>query len=284
MTTASSPGLDPSLKPFVPKNLSAKPQFCEEVFVDTTEAGFVKAPVQGATLTNLTGQVAYAATTAIAFPTPAVEIKADWLPATSLNPAFDCAAKAPAGVYTETISGVCYALVGIHISSKLLPNWLWATFEPQNITTNPNRCNSDLYSSCNDPWGSNPATSTGANTQLTPALSALMTAAALPAQLMNYRLVGAQSAYVDASNNPIQLGNSFVEFNAQVPAHQASCITCHSYAMTSTTAKENPNFGNFPGTPPIGTPGPAPLPAQGGGTWVSQDFSWMLGIMPSKGK
>ena len=34
----------------------------------------------------------------------------------------------------------------------------------------------------------------------------------------------------------------------------------------------------------IGTPGPAPLPAQGGGTWVSQDFSWMLGIMPPKGK
>jgi hypothetical protein len=50
--------------------------------------------------------------------------------------------------------------------------------------------------------------------------------------------------------------------------------------MVSTTAQENPNFGNFPNTPPIGTPGPAPLPAQGGGTWVTQDFSWMLGIMP----
>jgi hypothetical protein len=50
--------------------------------------------------------------------------------------------------------------------------------------------------------------------------------------------------------------------------------------MVSTTAHENPNFGNFPNTPPIGTPGTAPLPAQGGGTWVTQDFSWMLGIMP----
>ena len=110
-----------------------------------------------------------------------------------------------------------------------------------------------------------------------------MTQANLPKALQNYRLVAAQTAYVDGNNNPIQLGNSFVEFNAQVPAHQASCITCHSYAMTSTKAVENPNFGAFPNTPSIGTPGQAPPPA-GGGTWVAQDFSWMLGIMPSKAK
>jgi hypothetical protein len=142
-------------------------------------------------------------------------------------------------------------------------------------------CNADLYSSCNDPWGSNPAASTGQTTAATAALTALINLAGLPKQFLNYRLVAAQSNYLDTSNNPIQLGNSFVEFNAGVLPHQASCITCHAYAMASTAHQENPNFGNFPGTPPIGTPGKAPLPAQGLGTWISQDFSWMLGIMPA---
>lgn len=268
------------LLPFVPKNLSSDAKFCEEVFVDPTEAAFVKAPASGATLTKLTGQVAYAASAGnITFPTSSVEIKADWLPASSVKDAFNCT-NPPEGLYVENISGECYALVGVHVSSKLLPNWLWATFEPQNTTTNPNRCSPDLYNSCSDPWGSNPAASTGANTEPTAALTALMTQANLPKALLNYRLVAAQSAYVTANNAPIQLGNSFVEFNAQVLPHQASCITCHSYAMVSTKAKENPNFGAFPGTPSIGTPGQAPPPS-GGGTWVSQDFSWMLGIMPA---
>ncbi len=276
-TTANAPA---ELRPFVPKNLTANAKFCEEVFVNEPEAAFVREPYRGSTLTNLTSQVSYASKGAIAFPTPSVEIKADWLPATSLNSAFNCTTNPPDGVYVETISGTCYALVGIHVSSKLLQNWLWATFEPQNTVTNPNRCNPDLYSACNDPWGSNPAASTGQATQPTPALATLMSQAKLAPQLLNYRLVAAQSAYVDPSGNPIQLGNSFVEFNAEVLPHQASCITCHSYAMVSTTAHENPNFGNFPNTPPIGMPGTPPLPAQGGGTWVTQDFSWMLGIMP----
>ena len=82
-------------------------------------------------------------------------------PSLNAASAFNCTDKKPAGVYTQTIDGVCYAMVGIHISSKLFPNWLWATFEPQSALTNPNRCNPKLYSSCNDPWGSNPASSAG---------------------------------------------------------------------------------------------------------------------------
>ncbi|HMD69962.1 MAG TPA: hypothetical protein VKF41_01390 [Bryobacteraceae bacterium] len=279
MTTAGN--APAALKPFVPKNLTSGAQFCEEVFADPSEAAYVKAPAAGATLTNLAGQVAYASSAAITFPVPAVEVKADWLPASSLSTAFDCTTNPPAGVYVETISGTCYALVGIHLSSKLLPNWLWATFEPQNTETNPNRCNPKLYDSCNDPWGSNPAASTGQATEPTAALTALMTQAGLPKQFLNYRLVAAQSAFVDTANKPVELGNSFVEFNAQVLPHQASCMTCHSYALVSTAGQENPNFGNFPHTPPIGKPGKAPLPAQCGGAWVSQDFSWMLGILPA---
>ena len=182
----------------------------------------------------------------------------------------------------ETIGGKCYALAGIHISSKLYPNWLWATFEPQNTTTNPNRCNPKLYARCNDPWGSNPAASTGKPTAATKNLTNLMDQAGLAPEFRNYRLVGVQVEY-DQPKGTHGLGNSFTEYNAQVGAQQASCITCHSYAMMNTagttpTPTENPNFGPFPGTPAVGQPGQPPA-----GTWVRQDFSWLLGIMPAQG-
>jgi hypothetical protein len=261
--------------PFAPKNLSAKPVFCEEVHVDPSESSFVTQPAAGQKLTTVTTQAAYAATAngIIDFPVPSIEIKADWIPASSLAKPFDCANNKPAGVYVETIDSTCYALVSLHISSKLLPKWLWATFEPQNKDTNPNRCNPNLYASCNDQWGSNPAASTGQDTGATAPLVDLMKAANLPEVFSNYRLVGVQTGFDDSAKKPIQLGNSFTEFNAGVPPHKASCMTCHSSALI------------LAGPPPtqkgcclvaIGNP-PAPPPKS-----ISQDFSWMLGSMPGQ--
>jgi hypothetical protein len=265
-----------SLAPFVPPNLANGATFCEEVFVDADEAAYIQQPAAGQSLLSLTQQAAYVQSGAtIAFPTGAIEVKADWLPAKSLSPAgFDCSNPSP-DIYTEVINGDCYALVGMHISSKLFPNWLWATFEPQLTATNPNRCKPNLYNSCSDPWGSNPAASTGGPTQQTPALAALMGQANLPAAFKNYRLTGVQNNFVDSNTTP--LGNSFVEFNAQVPAGQASCITCHSYARFNSSTNpptENPNFGPFPGDPATGQSPAAQAP------WQSQDFSWLLGILP----
>jgi hypothetical protein len=277
-TVASAQSNAPSLVPFVPTNLAPGATFCEEVFVNDSEAGYIRQPAPGQSLLTLTQQAAYVKSGAtIAFPTAAVEIKADWVPVNALNPAaFDCSKPTP-DIYTEVINGDCYALTGIHISSKLFPNWLWATFEPQFPATNPNRCKPDLYNSCSDPWGSNPAQSTGQPTQITPALAALMDQANLAPAFRNYRLVGVQNDFVDSNTTP--LGNSFVEFNAEVPAQQASCITCHSYARfdsSKTPPQENPNFGPFPGDPATGQ-SPAAQPP-----WQSQDFSWLLGILPEQ--
>lgn len=275
-------GTSTQLDPYVPTNLASSPTFCEEVFANAAELAYIQAPAPGQSLTTLSGQSTYVkAGNTIDFPNPSVEIKADWLPASSLaSSAFDCASP-PAGLYTEVIQGQCYALVGLHVSSKLYPNWLWATFEPQISSTNPNRCNPSLYNSCSDPWGSTPATSTGADTAQTQELAALMKAAGLPAAFSNYRLVGVQIDYVGAQTTP--LGNSFTEFNAQVAPQQASCITCHSYAEFNdavSPAAENPNFGAFPGTPATGVPSTTvpPLPT---GSWQSQDRSWLLGILPA---
>jgi hypothetical protein len=100
-----------------------------------------------------------------------------------------------------------------------------------------------------------------------------------------------QTEFVDNYGRPTQLGNSFVEFNQGVPPGKSSCITCHQYAhfdgkQPSQGLPEN-NFGKPPqGWPSIGyacsqnqkencTP---ELPNS-----TTQDFSWMLGLMPYSG-
>lgn len=277
LTTATAVGSLAPLAPFVPGNLAAAPLFCEEVFVNAAELAYTTAPAPGHTLTTLAGQNAYVTQVkAISFPTDAVEVKADWIPAASLVAPnnFDCT-NPPPGIFTETINGQCYALAGMHISSKLYPNWLWATFEPQYANTNPNRCKPELYGECVDAWGSDPAKSQGADTAQTPALAALMAQAKLAPAFSNYRLTGAQTDFTNATVT--ELGSSFVEFNAQVLPHQASCITCHNSARFDNST--NPPTGGA-GAPPAGSVnvgGPTPQPPN----LVSEDFSWFLGIMPA---
>jgi hypothetical protein len=273
MTTSAT--ADPSLKKFVPDNLSAQPKFCEEVTINPAEQAYA----QSNGLLTTTGQGTYLQSgKTIDFTSAAVEVKADWVPAASFQGVtMDCSKPNPA-VYQEVIDGTCYALVGIHISSKLFPNWLWATFEPQYPATNPNRCRPDLYNACNDPWGSEPAHSTGASTAATPALAALFRAAgaALSPSFQNYRLTGVQTEYSDPVSSAGVLGSSFVEFNANVPAGQASCITCHSYAMynvKNAPSGVNQNGGPFPGGASVGQPTPPPS-----ADWKPLDFSWFLGF------
>jgi hypothetical protein len=281
MMTTAAVKKDPKLNwatPFIPKNLSDTAQFCEEVYANQDEVAYVRSPAPNESLLTYAAQQKFVTDTkqTISVPTSGVEVKADWVPSSSLTPSFTCD-KPPAGVYVEKIKnskGVeeCYALAAIHLSSKLLPNWIWATFEPQSTVTNPNRCNSKLYSNCNDPWGSDPAVSDGAVTKMTPALQKLMKEANILDKFSNYRLVAVQTDFVTKDKKPTLLGNSFVELNAEVAPGQASCITCHVKAALSTTSGENspaPAIGNYTF--------PAP-----DSQWIKQDFSWMLGFVPSK--
>jgi hypothetical protein len=189
-------------------------------------------------------------------------------------------------VYTESFNGTCYALAAMHVSSKLFPNWLWATFEPQYPITNPNRCDPSLFSGCTDGWGSIPPVvektgNTPAVSQQTPVLTALMNQAKLSRAFYNYRLTGVQWDY--ETNK--YLGNSFVEFNAGVGPRQASCITCHSFAAMSKTSPYGgvqgafgdmaPWVGLFPAVPT--TPAPASAP------YFTQDRSYLLDSMGPKG-
>jgi hypothetical protein len=272
-----------------PPNLTSVAQFCEEVFVNDSERDFVK---QNG-LTTLVGQQAYGAAhdKAVTFPWDAIEVKADWVPTSSFTNPFSCP-DTTNKLYTETIDGTCYALVGLHISSKSKPDWIWATFEPASSITNPNRCDPKLYSTCFDPWGTTSATPYGKGQTVLQSqpLQELMAGYKLGPVFSNYYLTGVQMQFVDANGKPIPLGNSFTEFNAGVNPGQASCITCHKYAYFD--GKKPPpgqpedNFGGPPkGWAPIGYA--CNKNQKGNCTPVvpnstSQDFSWMLGLMPFK--
>src|SRR5579875_1877898 len=147
-----------------PSNLTREATFCEEVFVSPVEASFVKR-----FLSTLATQQTYGAARngTINFPGTetndprlelnSLEVKVDWVPASSYNnPTFACPDPTHS-LYTETINGTCYALAAVHITSKVMPDWLWATFEPNSNVTNPNRCDPKLYGACLDIWGTTSA-------------------------------------------------------------------------------------------------------------------------------
>ncbi len=203
---------------------------CEEARLNPEAAQFVT----NNNLTTLKGQEQFiAAGKTFNFSRPSIEVKADWiqLPSCS-NP--------PQGVHVETVGNTCYALGGIHLISKLIDEWVWATFEPQNTATNPQRC---VVLGCKDSWGSNPATTSGATTQLTPALSGLMSTAGLADEWKNYRLNGVQVSFVDGHGQPTRLGNSIIEGdNAGNPTimKSSSCITCHDLSTINAQGKHLP--------------------------------------------
>jgi len=211
-------------------------------------------------LTTLSGQVQFiAAGETFRFTPPSIEIKADWIELPNCN-------NLPTNVHVETINNVCYALGGIHLISKLIDKWVWATFEPQNQTTNPQRC---VALGCNDSWGSVPAQSSGAATQLSPQASQLMSDAGLTPEWQNYRLDGVQVDFLNANGQPSVLGNSIIEGdNAGNPTlmKSSSCITCHNLSTINKNKQSlNPDFI-------IGSPKPYPT------GYVGRDFVWSLGL------
>ncbi|MCI0737216.1 MAG: hypothetical protein L0Y50_13260 [Beijerinckiaceae bacterium] len=233
---------------------------CEEVRLN----GAAEDYVAGTNLWNRPGQADAAASHAnIQFPRPSVEIKADWILLSSIG--LRCNSLPPGftrSVHVETIHGNCFALAGMHLISKLLDKWIWATFEPQNSITNPNRCK---VLGCKDHFGSNPALTHGAATALTPKLAALMDAANLAPEWYNYRLDGVQIGFFQ----PKLLGSSIIEAeNAGVPLTQASCISCHAVSSVKSDGTDGITLLN---TNPVGTPVPLPSSA-----WIRRDFVWSL--------
>lgn len=233
---------------------------CEEVRINGASEDYIA----GHGFWNRASQQAVASSQGtFQFPKPALEIKADWEVLSSCS-------SLPVGVHVEQIGNTCYALAGIAFLSKLKPNWIWATFEPQNTDTNPNRC---VVLGCKDPYGSTPVKTNGGpngNTQLTPQLKTLMQQAGLTPEWFNYRLDGVQTTFVTATGKPTLLGNSVIEGeNAGVPLGQSSCISCHAVSSINSDGTDGITLLN---SNPVGKP--VALPSD---SWLRRDFVWSLG-------
>ncbi len=173
----------------------------------------------------------------IEFPMASMEVKLNWLPMSNVSD--------PSRYYTVIDDKqVLQGLVAMHVTTKDLPNWFWATFEH---IDNPGRCD---FIGCADSFGTAPPFTPPrpdlkrpyASEKLTPALLAMLKAGNLPPVFQNYRLKGSQTDFTDARGEPIIVGNSVTEYGF-VPT--ASCITCHSRAGTDWNGQKPANLRIF---------------------------------------
>lgn len=218
--------------------------------------------------------------TTINFPIESLEVKANWYPVASPKdptksgiPGYTGTPANAANVYhVNTASdGKQYALVAMHVISKQVPNWTWATFEHKN---NPARC--DILG-CKDPFGAtvasvppNPAASQGySDCQKTPALVAMFNKTKIDPAYKNYCLKGSQTDFTTTTGEAVRVGNSITEKGF---VQQSSCMSCHARAAFDNkgSATSFAGFDNTTGLPPLGAMDPnwfykskngAPLPA-----------------------
>lgn len=192
------------------------------------------------------------------FPVEAREIKAQWRRIRA-----DQRSRYHARKLVRNGAEEWWGLTSLHITTKDIPNWVWATFEHRE---NPGR---EAVVPSVDPTG-------------------------LPASLKgtkweNYVLRGAQVDFVDPTGRPVLLASSQIEQEFQ---QSSSCMTCHARATIGppargpvATQREAELGTRLPvflasGDGPIGVPDPAwfreTSTAPPARTFVQLDFVWSL--------
>lgn len=200
---------------------------------------------------------AYKAGRTVVFPVEAIEIKAHWKQIKEKDK--------PRYHWNIDQSGKLYGLIALHISSKALPNWFWATFEH---VDNPDR---GKVLGCRDSLGVEPPNS--CDGKVSPILRDMFRKAGMGAEWQNYRLDGCQTAFTDSTGRPTLLGNSQIEGPFITTS---SCITCHAKAacdgnglFLSVFKSNNPLEGD------VGTPNPDWFYNSGGSRKrIQMDFVW----------
>lgn len=206
----------------------------EEVRRNKTTFDFI---VQNHLYTRVGLRQAFATGKPIVFPIDSIEVKGEWVPADVSHPA--------SLYHVNTASdGKQYALVSMHIISKQVPNWTWATFEHQD---NAGRCD---YIGCNDSFGAadphvapEPASQFGKvypPCQKTPALLSMFQKGNLDKVWQNYCLKGSQVDFTTPTGVPTLLGNTVSESGF---VNTSSCMTCHARAAFDANGQPTPNNG-----------------------------------------
>jgi hypothetical protein len=197
-------------------------------------------------------RTAFASGKELVFPIDSVEVKANWVPANTVNASL---------YHVNTASdGKQYALVSMHIISKQIPNWTWATFEHEN---NRGRCD---YIGCRDDFGATvpfvppePSSQTGKiypPCKKTPEVLPLFQKAKLAPVFEHYCLKGSQVDFITATGLATHLGNSVTEMGFD---NTSSCMTCHARAAFNVFGQPFPNAGFI--DPPVPSLCPVPNPS-----------------------
>jgi hypothetical protein len=194
------------------------------------------------------------------FPVGAVEVKANWMPVSAIPELTGnkvALVDVPKIFHVNTgADGKQYAMVSMHIISKLVPNWTWATFE-HNLA--PGRC--DILG-CFDKFGAQTSV-VSPNPQenqsypactKTSALSTLIAAAKIDPAFANYCLKGSQTDFTDNSGLAVRLGNSVTEKGF---VNRSSCMTCHGRAAFDQNGRATSDAGFDDNGAPIGPIEPA---------------------------
>jgi cytochrome c peroxidase len=219
--------------------------------------------IRARSLYNTQGQLrAVSSGDAVSFPAATQEVKAKWRV---------IAESERSRYYTMTVkladgSQRLYGLTALHLVTKDLPTWFWATFEH---VDNPKLAG-------NDGWQA-PSRDTFACGNAQPACNRAPSGIGLEGTVWeNYRLRGTLTSFVDPAGRPNVLANSELEAGMQPTS---SCITCHSRAGIGAVAGQPTRLSIFDtstGDPKRGFVGePRPEWYANGGI-QSLDFVWSM--------
>lgn len=192
----------------------------------------------------------------IVFPIDSIEVKGNWKLIKENEKA--------TYHWNYTSDGHLIGLVAMHISSKVIPNWLWATFEHAD---NPGRCDLlgcyDCYGVTTKVTAPNPDKFGGTYPAepLSPALLSAYKKSEYTgdwlAEWKNYRLKGSMINFTDSYGNASLLGNSVTESGFVATS---SCMGCHARAAVNKEGQKAFSFfGELPSLPAV-----ANIPAEYG--------------------
>jgi hypothetical protein len=166
----------------------------------------------------LEGQrAAFESAVPLAFPIGSMQVKAQWRPITETQ---------KDRYFSESVtladgSQRLYGLTAMHIVSKDLPDWFWATFEQADSlgVTQPAAGAAPLH----DEFACQ-----GATADCNRAPSGIGLEGTV---WVNYRLRGTMVGFTDANGKPLVLANSQLE--SRVQPSTSSCMTCHARASVA---------------------------------------------------
>jgi hypothetical protein len=180
----------------------------------------------------------------VGFPSAATEVKAKWRPIRDDE---------RTRYHTVTVrladgSERLYGLTALHIVSKALPQWFWATFEHVDNPTLPG----------NDGWQL-PSSDRFACAGVSDNCNRAPRGIGLEGTVwQNYRLRGTLTRFVDDANRPLLLANSELEAGMQ---RTSSCMTCHARSSLALVGGAPVRLPVFEAAAGIERRGPVGLPS-----------------------